>query len=151
MLRNPRVWLGIAGGWLVFAGLGQLGDHVWGLVLENDMAGGLRDFAMQAMKQAQSPDPLRPSMWRVYRLYSVSLALLFFFSGLVDLVFARIDVPHAARSTLALVQTVFWTVAFIPFALVDPVIQPLVVVALAVPLHGIAYLTAFVAEVEPPG
>lgn len=148
MLRSPRLWLGVAGGWLAFAGLGHLGYHVWGVVLENDFAGGLREFGMQAMKQAQSPDPLRPSMWRVYRVYSVSLAFLFLLGGLVDFTAARSAVPHSVKSSLALLQTIFWTAAFVPFALVDPVIQPLMVVAMAVPLHGIAYITAEAAARE---
>ncbi|MBT8487760.1 MAG: hypothetical protein KJO65_02920 [Gemmatimonadetes bacterium] len=148
MLRSPRLWLYVAGGWLFVAGLGHLTYHTWGLILENDVSGGLREFAMQAMKQAQSPDPLRPSLWRVFRLYSSSLALLFLFAGIVDLAAAFGDVPHRVQRGIALLQTVFWTVAFIPFAFVDPVIQPLIVVGLAVPLHGIAYITAEVAERE---
>lgn len=148
MFRSPRLWLYVAGGWLIVGALGQLGYHVWGLVLENDVSGGLREFAMQAMKQAQSPDPLRPSLWRVFRLYSVSLALLWLFAGVVDLAAAFSDVPNGVRTGLSLIQTVFWTLAFVPFALVDPVIQPLVVVAVAVPLHGIAYITAEAAARE---
>ncbi len=42
----------------------------------------------------------------------------------------------------ALLGTVFWTAAFIAFAFVDPVIQPIVVAAIAVPLHALAWLTA---------
>ena len=148
MLRSPRLWLYVAGGWLLVGGLGQLGYHTWGLVLENDVSGGLREFAMQAMKQAQSPDPLRPSLWRVFRLYSVSLALLWLFAGIVDIAAAFGDVPHRVRTGISLIQTVFWTAAFVPFAFLDPVIQPLVVVGLAVPLHGIAYITAEAAARE---
>lgn len=147
MLRSSRLWLYVAGGWLILGALGHLGWHVWGIVLENDTAAGLREFAMNAMKQAQSPDPLRPTMWRVYRLYSSSLALLWLLGGLVDFVVVALRAPRRILASLALLQTVFWTLAFIPFALVDPVIQPLVVVAGAVPLHGIAYMTA-AAEAE---
>ncbi len=148
MPRSPRFWLGVAGGWLLFGGFAHLGYHVWGLVLENDVAGGLREFAAQAMKQAQSPDPLRPSLWRAFRLYSASLALLFLFAGIVDMAAALGDVPHRVRTGIALIQTVFWTVAFVPFAFIDPVIQPLAVVGMAVPLHGIAYITAEAAVQE---
>lgn len=144
------MWLYVAGGWLVLAALAQLGYHVWGIVLENDVAGGLREFAMNAMKQAQSPDPLRPSMWRVFRLYSVSTGLLWLFAGTIDIVAAFATLPARVRTVLALIQTVFWTAVFVPFAFVDPVIQPLVVVALAVPLHGIAYLTGAAAEKGHP-
>lgn len=142
MLRSPRMWLWVAGGWLILGGLAHLGIHVWGFVLENDTAGGLRAFAMDAMKQARSPDPLRPSMWRQFRLYSASLALLFLFAGLVDVILVALAAPRRVVASVTLLQTVFWTVAFIPFAFVDPVLQPLAVVAVAVPLHGIAYLTA---------
>lgn len=142
VLRSSRLWLYVAGGWLILGGVAHLGYHVWGIVLENDVSGGLREFAMQAMKQAQSPDPLRPSLWRVFRLFSVSLGLLWLFAGIIDLVAAFGDVPDRVRSMLSLTQTVFWTLAFVPFAFVDPVIQPMVVVGLAVPLHGIAYITA---------
>jgi hypothetical protein len=38
--------------------------------------------------------------------------------------------------------TVFWTAAFIPFAFLHPVVQPIVVAAIAVPLHALAWLTA---------
>jgi len=148
-LRNPRVWLYVAGGWLVFAGLAHLGFHVWGLVLENDSSGGLREFAMNAMKQAQSPDPLRPSMWRVYRLHSVYVGLLWLFAGGVDMVTAVASNSSRLWATVGLGQTAFWTLAFVPAALIDPVIQPLIVAAIAVPLHGIVYLTAEQAEVTP--
>lgn len=121
--------------------LGHLGWHVWGVVLEHDTAAGLREFAMNAMKQARSLDPLQPSMWRVHRLYSLSLALLWLLGALVDLVFTAIRAPRRVLASLALLQTLFWTLAFIPFAFVDPVIQPLIFVGGAVPLHGIAYLT----------
>ena len=142
VLRSSRLWLYVAGGWLILGAVAHLGYHVWGLVLENDVSGGLRAFAMQAMKQAQSPDPLRPSLWRVFRLFSVSLGLLWLFAGIIDLVAAFGDVPDRVRSMLSLTQTIFWTLAFVPFAFVDPVIQPMIVVGLAVPLHGIAYITA---------
>lgn len=150
VLRSSRVWLYVAGGWLLLGALGHLGWHVWGVVLENDTSAGLREFAMNAMKQAQSPDPLRPSMWRTYRLYSVSMALLWLLGGLMDVVFAATDAPRKVLADLTLLQTVFWTLAFVPFALVDPVIQPLLVVAGAVPLHGIAHMTLS-AELEDDG
>lgn len=146
MPRNARVWLSIAGGWLLLGGAAHLTYHVWGVILENDSSGGLREFAMNAMKQAQSPDPLRPTMWRLYRTFSASLGLLFLLGGIMDLMLAAIDAPRRVLSATALTQTLFWTAAFIPFALIDPVIQPLAVVAIAVPLHGIAYITA--AETE---
>jgi len=136
------MWLYVAGGWLVLAGLAHLAFHVWGFVLENQTSAGMWELAMGAMKQAQSPDPLRPSLWRVFRLFSVALALLWLFAGTVDLIFAFMDVPPQVRTTVSLLQTVFWTAAFVPFALIDPVLQPLIVVALAVPLHGIAYFTS---------
>ena len=151
MFRSGRMWLYVAGGWLLVAGLAHLGWHVWGVVLENDTSAGLRAFAMDAMKQAQSPDPLRPSMWRTYRVFSASLALLWLFAGVVDVVFAFLDVPTRVLGILALLQTTFWTVAFVPYAFVDPVLQPLVVVALSVPLHGIAYMALSLEEEGPPG
>ena len=121
VLRSSRLWLYVAGGWLILGAVAHLGYHVWGLVLENDVSGGLRAFAMQAMKQAQSPDPLRPSLWRVFRLFSVSLGLLWLFAGIIDLVAAFGDVPDRVRSMLSLTQTIFWTLAFVPFAFVfDP-------------------------------
>ncbi|MDX1647034.1 MAG: hypothetical protein R3304_07810 [Longimicrobiales bacterium] len=140
MSRDPRLWLYVAGGWLLLGGLAHLTWHVWGVVMERDTAAGLRAFAMNAMKQAQSPDPLRPTLWRVYRLYSASLALLWTFAGLTDVVMAAVDAPRRILASLSLLQTVFWTAAFVPFAFMDPVIQPLAVVAVAVPLHGIAYV-----------
>jgi len=141
MIRNPRLWLVVAGGWLVFCGLAHMSAHVWGFVLENGF-GGLRAFAMNAMKQAHSADPLQPSMWRQFRMFSVSFGLLLFFAGLVDLVLAHIRADLAVVRAFALFGTLFWTAAFIPFAFVDPVIQPIVVALIAVPLHGITYLTA---------
>ena len=140
MLRSPRAWLWVAGGWLILGGLSHLTWHVWGLVLENETAAGLREFAMNAMKQAQSPDPLRPSMWSSYRLFSVSTGMLWILGGLLDVVFVTVDAPRRILGVLALVQTVFWTVAFAAYAFLDPLIQPLLVVAGAVPLHGIAYM-----------
>ena len=43
---------------------------------------------------------------------------------------------------LGVLGTVFWTAAFVPFAFVDPVILPIVIAAIAVPLHALAWLTA---------
>lgn len=147
MLRNPRVWLYVAGGWLIVGALTHTATHVWTLVLEHGF-GGLSELAMNAMKQARSPDPLRPSLWRQHRLFSVSLALLFFFSGSADVLLAAIRAPLRIVRAFTLFGTVFWTLAFVPFAFVDPVIQPLTIAAVAVPLHAIAHLTASMAEAD---
>lgn len=147
MLRSPRFWLSIAGGWLVFAALAHTAAHVWFLVLENGML-GLREFTMNAMKQARSPDPLTPSMWREFRNYSSAFGLLLFFAGCADLLVARMDAPSRVRADFALYGTVFWTIAFIPWAFVDPVIQPLTVAIVAVPLHAIAYLVSMIEAEE---
>lgn len=141
MIRRPRFWLALAGCWLVLAGVVHLAAHVWGLVLENEMI-GLREFTMNAMKQAQSPGPLRPSMWRQFRLYSVGFALLLLFAGSVDLLVAGLRASARTQQAFALLGTLFWTVAFVPFALVDPMMLPIAVSLIAVPLHAIAYLTA---------
>ena len=145
MLRNPRFWLTVAGAWLIVTGLAHTTAHVWTFVLENGI-GGLREFAMNAMKQARSPDPLMTSMWRQLRMFSVSFSLLLFFTGGMDLLFSRIEAPRRVLAHVALFGTVFWTVAFIPFAFVDPVIQSIVVAFIAVPLHAIAYVTATLDE-----
>lgn len=147
MLRSPRVWLYVAGAWLIVAGLAHVTVHVWTFVLEHGV-GGLQAFAMNAMKQAQSPDPLRPSMWRLFRVFSVSFGLLLFFAGTADILLAAIGAPLRVLKAFTLFATVFWAVAFVPFAFIDPVIQPLTVAVIAVPLHAIAHLTASMAE-EP--
>lgn len=141
MLRSPRVWLYVAGGWLIATGLAHMGAHVWTFVLENGMV-GLREFAMNAMKQAQSTDPLRPSLWRLFRMFSVSFSLLLLFAGFANVLLAWTGAPARTLKVFALFGTVFWTLAFVPFAFVDPVIQPIVAAVIAVPLHAIAYVTA---------
>lgn len=85
-------------------------------------------------------------MWLQFRMYSVSFGLMLFLAGSIDLLFARSDVPRRFQANIALLGTVFWTIAFIPYAFVDPVIQSIVVAFIAVPLHAIAYLTASVGE-----
>lgn len=146
MLRNPRFWLYVAGGWLLVAGAAHAALHVWGLVLEHGYGAGLRGFAMNAMQQAQSPDPLQPSLWRQFRAFSSSFGLLLVFTGGADLVLAAIPAPLRVIRAFTLFATVFWTVAFVPFGLIDPVIQPMTAAIVAVPLHAIAHLTASMAE-----
>ena len=141
MLRSPRVWLYAAGGWLLLGTAAHATAHVWLFVLENEFY-GLREFAMNAMKQAESPDPLRPSLWRQFRMFSVGFGLLMAFTGVADLILAGSSVENRTRRAFALMSTVFWTVAFGLFAFVEPVLQALLVSAVAVPLHGIAYVTA---------
>ena len=141
MLRNPRVWLYAAGGWLILTGLAHCAAHVWTFVMEEGMI-GQREFAMNAMKQAFSQEPLRPSMWRLFRVFSVSFGLMLLFAGTVDVLLAWTNAAPRTMKAFALFGTVFWTLAFIPYGFIDPVIQPIVVVIVAVPLHGIAYLTA---------
>ena len=141
MLRNPRVWLYAAGGWLVLMGLVHTGVHVWTFVLENGIL-GQREFAMNAMKQATSLDPLQPSMWTTFRAFSVSFSLLLLFSGSTAVMLAWVGSPPGILRSFALFGTVFWTAAFIPYAFVDPVIQSIVVAVIAVPLHALAWLTA---------
>ena len=147
MIRSPRFWLYTAGAWLIALGLAHMAAHTWTFVLENGI-GGLREFAMNAMKQARSSDPLTPSMWRLFRMLSVSFGLLLIFTGAANVVLVWTRAPLHTLRAFALFGTVFWTLAFVPFAFVDPVIQPLVAAAVAVPLHGIAYLTAAAAEEE---
>ena len=141
MLRSPRVWLYAAGLWLISAALAHAGFHVWTLVLENGLV-GLEEFAMNSMKQAVSTDPLAPSLWRTHRMLSVSFSLFLAFAGSVNVVLAWIDAPRHVIRALTLFSTVFWTLAFVPLAFVDPVIQPVLIAMVAVPLHAIAYLTA---------
>jgi len=141
MLRSPRVWLYAAGGWLVLMGLVHTGVHVWTFVLENGLV-GQREFAMNAMKQAYSLEPLQPTMWTTLRAFSVSFALLLLFSGSVCILLAWNGSSARVLRSYALLGTVFWTAAFIPFAFVDPVIQPIVIAVIAVPLHALAWLTA---------
>jgi hypothetical protein len=135
------VWLYAAGGWLILAGLAHTTAHVWNVVLENGM-GGQREFAMNAMKQAFSTEPLQPSMWRTFRALSVSYGLLLVLAGGVDVALAVSEAGGRVVRAVTLLATVFWTVAFVPHAFVDPVAGPLVVALVAVPLHGIAFLTA---------
>jgi hypothetical protein len=150
MLRSPRVWLYAAGGWLIVVGLAHTALHVWGFVLEHGMV-GLREFAMNAMKQAQSLEPLRPSLWRQFRAFSLSFSLLLFFAGMLDVAAAAMRLHASILRRLALFGTVFWTAAFVPFAFLDPIAQALVAVIVAVPLHAIAYLTASLEEAEIQG
>jgi len=145
LIRSPRFWLYTAGAWLIALGLAHMAAHVWTFVLENGI-GGLREFAMNAMKQANSSDPLTPSMWRLFRMLSVSFGLLLIFAGAANVVLAWSGAPLRTLRVFALFGTVFWTLAFIPFAFVDPVIQPIVAAVVAVPLHAIAYVTAAAAE-----
>ncbi len=141
MIRNPRVWLYVAGGWLIGAGLLHTAAHIWGFVLENGML-GMREFAMNAMKQARSTDALTPSLWRQFRLFSLSFGLLLLFTGWANVLLPSTSAPARTLRAFALFGMIFWTLAFIPFAFVDPVIQAVVVAAFAVPLHALAYVTA---------
>ena len=125
----------------MLTGLAHTGAHAWTFVLENGLV-GQREFAMNAMKQAYSLEPLQPSMWTLFRAFSVSFSLLLLFSGSVGVVLTWIGSPAHVLRSYALLGTVFWTAAFIPYAFVDPVIQPIVIAAIAVPLHALAWLTA---------
>lgn len=147
MLRNPRVWAFAAGSWLVLMGLAQFGLHVWGVALEHAMV-GQRAFAMEAMKQAFFLEPLQPSLWRRHRMLSVSLGLFYVFAGAVPCVLAWLRVEARVLSAMALFGTVFWTLTFVPYAFFDPVALPLVTAAIAVPLHGTAWLTATLRRME---
>lgn len=141
MLRSPRVWLYAISFWLILCGLAHTVGHVWSFVLEEGMV-GQREFAMNAMKQVFSLDPLRPSMWRQWRMFSLSFGLMLIFAGSVPALLAWIDAPARVMRSYALFGTVFWTALFVPYAFMDPVIQALVVTIVSVPLHGLAYLTA---------
>lgn len=141
MIRNPRAWFYISGAWLVLGGLAHFAGHTWSLVLENGMV-GLLDFAMNAMKQARSPNPLNPSLWRQFRLFSTSFGLLLLFAGSLNIVLAATRAPRQTLQVVALFATIFWTLAFVPFALIDPLLQAILIAAVAVPLHAIAWLTA---------
>lgn len=137
MLRNPRVWLHVAGFWLIVCGLAHGYVHVTSILLE-----GRQDFAARAMQSATSLEPLHPSLWTRYGAYSVGLALLLIGGGIVDVLLAWMEAPPRILRAIALAGTLFWTVAFAPFAFLHPVLLPIVASALAVPLHGIVWLTA---------
>ena len=141
MLRNPRVWMYAAGTWLVLTAIAHGIAHVWSFVMENEMY-GMREFAMNAMKQAQSTEPLRPSLWRQFRAMSMGFGLLLLFAGMVDIVLAWTGAANRTLAAFSLLATAFWTVAFGLFAFVEPVLQGVLVCVVAVPLHAIAYTTA---------
>ena len=150
MLRSPRVWLYAAATWLILAGLAHTAAHVWNFVLEEGMV-GQREFAMNAMKQAFSTEPLQPSLWRIFRVFSLSFGLMLIFAGVIDFLLAWTEAPARIQKNVALFATFFWTAAFVPYALVDPVFQTLVITIVAVPLHAVAYLTASEAADEAAG
>lgn len=149
-LRNPRVWCFAAGGWLVAMGLVQLGLHVWGVVFEHAMV-GQRGFAMEAMKQAFSLEPLQPSLWRRHRMLSVSLGLFYVFAGAIPCLLAWMRAEPRVLAATTLFGTVFWTLTFVPYAFLDPVALPLATAAVAVPLHGTAWLAATYHEMTESG
>ncbi len=146
-MTQPRIWLRVAGAWLLLAGAAHMGWHVYSVVLEHGMI-GLREFAMNAMKQAQFFEPLTPSLWLHYRLYGMLFSIFLLFGGSVDLILSTDDTPRAAQSRYALMATLFWTVTFGLIAFLTPVIQPLAIVAVAVPLHGAAYISTTLAGHE---
>lgn len=147
VLANPRVWCFAAGGWLVTMGVAQLAWHLWGVVFEHAMI-GQREFAMSAMKQAFFLEPLQPSLWRRHRMLSVSLGLFFVFAGAVPTLLAAVGAGRRVLASFSLFATVFWTLVFVPYAFFDPVAVPLATAALAVPLHGTAWLTATFQEMS---
>lgn len=141
MLRDPRVWMYATGLWLVLSACAHATAHVWSFVLENEMH-GMREFAMNAMKQAQSSEPLRPTMWRQFRAMSMGFGLLLLFAGIVNILLAWTRAPHRTIAAFSLLATAFWTAAFGLFAFVEPVLQGVLVCVVAVPLHAIAHTTA---------
>lgn len=140
-MRNPRFWCGAAGAWLLLMGVAQFVLHVWGVALEHAMI-GQQDFAMQAMKQAFSLEPLQPSLWRRHRMLSASLGFFFVFAGAVPLLLTALRSDDRTVAAFSLLGTVVWTGAFVAYAFYDPVALPLVTAAMAVPLHGTAWLAA---------
>lgn len=148
MLLKPAFWLRVAAGWLLLCGVAHLAGHYWSLVLENGSV-GMREFAMTTMRQVRSPDPLNPSMWRQFRLYSATLGLLLLFSGTVNWMLSARGTQISTMRRYALTATVFWTAYCMLCVFMEPVIQPLVIAAVAVPLHGAAFLTASYAETTP--
>jgi len=78
----------------------------------------------------------------------VSFSLLLLFAGSVNLLLATRRTSHSTQRDYALLATIFWTAAFVPFALIDPVIQAIAVTMVGVPLHAIAWLTAMQAHIE---
>lgn len=141
VFRSPRVWLYAAGSWLIVTAVAHSGGHVWTFVLENGLV-GQREFAMNAMKQALSSDPLQPSMWRLLRMFSVSFSLFLIFGGAITVMLTWMAAPLRLLRSVALFCTVFWTVAFGLYVFVDPVIQPILIAGVAVPLYAIAWVTA---------
>jgi len=70
---------------------------VWTFVLENGLV-GQREFAMNGMKQAYSLEPLQPTMWTMFRAFSVSVALLLLFSGSVGVVLAWLTADQELKA-----------------------------------------------------
>jgi hypothetical protein len=137
-----------AGLWLVMSAVGHGTAHVWSFVLEHGMY-GMREFAMNAMKQAPSAEPLRPTLWGQFRALSMGFGLLLLFAGGVDIMLAWTRAPHRTIASFSLFATAFWTAAFGLFAFVEPLLQGILVSMVAVPLHAIAYTTSEYAAREP--
>ena len=141
MLRSPSFWLRLAGGWLLIAGVAQLAIHLWSYALGHELV-GLRELAMEAMRQARTTEPLAPSLWQIFRANGVTVGLLTGFLGVVPLLLAGPGAAPELRSSYAVAATVLWTVAFLLIALSDPVLLPMLTAGLAVPLHGLVYVTS---------
>ena len=64
------------------------------------------------------------------------------FASAVSFLLARSDASPRLLASFSLLSTVFWTLAFVAWVFVDPVLPPILAAAGVVPLYGLAWLTA---------
>lgn len=79
------------------------------------------------------------SMWTILKMFSMSFSLLFIFSGLINLLILKSDLPDEFLQKVALFNAVFWFVSLILFSALNPAIQPILICLIAAILFGTSY------------
>lgn len=137
LLKRYSFWNKVASYFLIAAGSGHYIGHYVSYEDESQFSVGRLELAKR-MQAYISSGPLPVSMWTMLQMFSLSFGLLFILGGLTSLVLIRPDLPLSSAERLMKFNCIFWGTSFAIF-LIHPVIQPLVISAVASLLYGYAW------------
>ncbi len=140
MRQKSRLFLRLAGGWLVLVNLG----HTWGYYsafVSRNLLDDRRQAAYELMKEPVGGGIMDPSFWTVLQMLALELSFFLAFAAITSFWIAN-QPDQALHRGFARISAVIFGLSTIAFFIVHPQINAFVIAAVAALLYSTAWWVA---------